>query len=300
MERHKPVLLQESINSLSIQPNSTILDATIGTGGHTREIIAAMRSGTVVALDTDATALAEAKEHLNSVQDSITVHFVEENFRNIRKVSHALDIQSYDAVLADLGWGSHQLASGRGLSFMRDEVLNMCYSVHKDGCPVTALDVVNTFREPELVGILREYGEERWAVRIVKHIIDARKQNVITTTKQLEDIVSGAIPRKLHPKNTHAATKTFQAIRIVVNDEISALKEFMDSIKDLMRAEARITIISFHSLEDRIVKHTFREWERNGLGKRITKKAVRPSLKECADNPRARSAKLRTFTFTTI
>ena len=180
---------------------------------------------------------------------------------------------------------------------MHDEPLNMCFSKREHACAVTALDIVNTFEESALVTILKEYGEERWAVRIARFIVNARKEKPIITSKHLANIVSGAVPRKLHPKHRHAATKTFQALRIAVNDELNILQEFLESLKTLIRTDTRLAIISFHSLEDRIVKQMFKQWESESIGKRYSKKAIQPSHEECIRNPRATSAQLRTFIF---
>lgn len=295
MEKHESVLVQEVIEHLAIIPNSTVLDGTLGLGGHAKHLISAMHSGTFVGIDADAHTLAEAKQNLEPIPDSITAHIVEGNFRDIANITDTLKISHYDRVLLDLGWGSHQLASGRGFSFMREEPLHMCYGTGKDACTLTAFDVVNSFEEANLADIIRGYSGERWAVRIAKHIVEERKQSPITTTKRLADIIAGAVPRRFHPKNIHIATRTFQAIRITVNDEINALKDFLSAIKTRTRSQTRITIISFHSLEDRAVKQTFKAWEQDGIGKRYVKKALKPSEEEREQNPRSRSAKLRTF-----
>lgn len=178
---------------------------------------------------------------------------------------------------------------------MHDEPLTMCYGTREGACTVTAFDVVNLFEEKNLADIIRGYGGERWAVRIAKHIVEERSLSPIETTGRLAAVVSGAIPRRFHPKRIHAATRTFQAIRITVNDEVRALEDFFDSVRPLLCPGSRVVIIAFHSLEDRVVKRTFKQWEQEGFGKRYTKKALRPSDDECQQNPRARSAKLRTF-----
>ena len=296
MEKHMPVLVQEVIEHLNIQPGNVVLDGTLGLAGHAKHLVNAMRGGVFVGIDADANALEEAKQNLVSVPKGIISHFVEGNFRDIVSITNTLKISQYDRVLLDLGWGSHQLMSGRGFSFMRDESLDMCYGTKKNACVVNARDIVNSFEEKNLADIIKGYGGERWAVRIAKHIAEARERRPITTTKQLADIIAGAVPRRFHPKNIHIATRTFQAIRITVNDEINTLKKFLGAIQGLLQSEAHITIISFHSLEDRIVKRTFKSWEQEGIGKRHTKKALKPTKEECEQNPRSRSAKLRTFT----
>ena len=283
---------------MQIAPNDTVFDGTLGLGGHAGYLIGAMHSGIFVGVDADASALREAKEHLAAIPKNIVTHFLEGNFRDITDITNQLKIRHYNCVLLDLGWGSHQVQSGRGFSFMHDEPLNMCYSTKEGACTINAFDVVNSFEESNLADIIRGYGGERWAVRIAKHIVESRKEDLIQTSGQVADIVSGAIPRRFHPKHIHAATRTFQAIRIVVNDEMQALKDFLDSVRPFLISGSRIAIISFHSLEDRIVKRTFRMWEQEGFGKRYVKKALRSSDEECEQNPRARSAKLRTFIIT--
>ena len=298
MEKHTPVLVQEVIEQMVIEPNNTVLDGTLGLGGHAKHLMRAMQGGVFVGIDADRNALTAAQQYLTPIPDGITTHFVEGNFKNITTIASNIGVQRYDRVLLDLGWGSHQLQSRRGFSFMHDEPLNMCYSTQENACVVTAFDVVNSFEESNLADIIKGYGGERWAVRIAKHITEARGKSPITTTKQLADIVAGAIPRRLHPRNIHAATKTFQAIRITVNDEINALKQFLEAIQALMQSEGRIAVIAFHSGESRVLKQTFKSWEQKGFGKQYTKKAHKPTEEECVQNPRARSATLRTFIVT--
>ena len=293
------MLVYELLETLPIRSGATVLDATLGTGGHAREILRRMRSGIFVGIDADRNAVETAEKHLTpTVPDGVTAHFIVDNFRNMAALSSDLGIQTYDGIIADLGWGSHQLESGGGFSFLRDEPLIMCYGGEDGSCAETATGIVNTRGENELADILRTYGEERWAARIAKHLVAERKERPIVTTGHLADTVAGAIPGKFRPKHRHPATKTFQAIRIAVNDELNALRQFLESVRTHIRTDATVTIISFHSLEDRIVKQTFRAWERDGIGKRGTKKPVRPTRAECITNPRARSAKLRTFTCT--
>ena len=298
MEKHTPVLVQEVIAQMAIKPDSIVLDGTLGLGGHAKHIMCAMQSGVFVGIDADANALTAAQEQLAPIPEKITAHFVEGNFRDILTVVGDIGVQRYDRVFLDLGWGSHQIQSGRGFSFTHEEPLQMCYGTKEGACVVTAYDVVNSFEEANLADIIKGYGGDRWAVRIAKHIVEARNKAPITTTKQLADIVAGAIPRQLHPRHIHPATKTFQAIRITVNDEINTIKQFFEGVQALLRSGGRITVIAFHSGEDRVVKQTFALWEQEGFGKRYSKKAHKPTEEECAHNPRARSAKLRTFIVT--
>ena len=301
MEKHTPVLAQELTEALPILDGATVLDATLGTGGHALEILRRMHGGTFVGIDADGNAADTAERLLTpEIPDTVTAHFIVDNFRNIAAISSDLGIQTYDSIVADLGWGSHQLTSGGGFSFQRDEPLSMCYGGHENACAVTATDIVNMYGERELADMIREYGEERWAVRIAKHIAAERKNDPIVTTAHLAAVVAGAIPGKLRPRHIHPATKTFQAIRIAVNDELNTLRHFLNAVRTLVHTDTVLAIISFHSLEDRIVKRTFSAWEKEGTGTRGTKKPVRPTRDECITNPRSRSAKLRTFTFSDI
>ena len=235
METHIPVLAQETMTQMAIIPGNIVVDGTLGLGGHAQHLLRMMQGGVFVGIDADRNALTAAQENLTPLPDGITAHFIEGNFRDIVTITQKLAVPGYDRVLLDLGWGSHQLQSGRGFSFTHDEPLNMCYGTQEGACVVTAYDVVNAFEEENLADIIKGYGGERWAVRIAKHIVEAREETPITTTKQLADIVSGAIPRRLHPRRLHAATKTFQAIRITVNDEINTLKQFLAAIQGLIR-----------------------------------------------------------------
>lgn len=296
MEDHIPVLLQETINSLSIRPTDTVFEGTVGLAGHSQAILKVLQSGTLIGVDSDKDALEIAEKHIFKTKAKETkIYLREDNYRNIEEIIKALPISALDAVLLDLGWGSHHLMSNRGFSFKEEGSLDMCYSRREDGCVFNAHDVVNTFDEENLREIIWGYGEERWATRIAKYIIDARDTGPITTPKQLADIIAQAVPKRFQSRKIHPATKTFQAIRIAVNDEIGSLQIFLDSIIPLAAPGARIAIISFHSLEDRIVKRTFRHWEEKGTGKRVHKKPIRPTQEEIDANPRARSAKLRTF-----
>ena len=295
METHTPVLARESTESLDIRPGNTVLDATVGLGGHARELLRLMKRGVFVGIDADGDALRQAERNLSPLPEGITARFRRGNFRDIGAIAEELNIPAFDRVLADLGWGSHHLACGRGFSFNAEEPLSMCYGTEPDSCAFTADEVVNSFEERHLADIIAGYGDERWAKRIANRIAEVRERERITTARQLAEVISGAVPRRFHPKHRHAATKTFQAIRIAVNDELRALQDFLGAIRPLMRSQSRLSIISFHGTETGIVRRTFREWEREGIGKRLTKKPVRPSEEELADNPRSRSAALQTF-----
>ena len=296
MKEHIPVLLQETLNFLSVKPNDTVLDGTLGLGGHAKEIISKLENGIFVGIDSDSEALSIAKKHISKHKKNKTKLFIyEDNYRNIKAITEKSDIPPLNAVLLDLGWGSHHLTSGRGFSFSEESLLDMCYSTKDNGCKLKAYEIINTADKDHLKQIIRDYGEERWALSIARNIVEARKTTKLVTAKQLADVIAKSIPKKFHPTKIHPATKTFQALRIAVNDELGALKEFLVNIPSLCAPSARIAILSFHSLEDRIVKQTFREWEEIGKGKRVNKKPITPKYEETSRNPRARSAKLRTF-----
>lgn len=295
-QTHKSVLLDESICSLEIKPNNYCVDLTVGEGGHSSQVIKKLnKNGFFLGLDLDSKALDAARTHLNNFGSN--VHFINQNFRNLVSVLDTLGVKKVDKIIADLGWGSHQLFSNRGFSFKENAPLNMCYSQDESQCLFTAKEIVNKWDEENLMQIFRSYGEERWASRIARKIIFRREEKEIETSQELAEIVKLAIPGKFHSKGRHPATKVFQALRITVNDEIRALEEFLGFAKDLMNPGGRIAIISFHSIEDRIVKRKFRSWEDDGFGKRYSKKPLIPSEEEVIDNPRSRSAKLRTFIF---
>ena len=296
MERHRPVLVDQVTDYVAPQPQDTIVDVTIGTAGHAERILRAMRAGVLIGIDADANALAVAKRRLTSITSNARTRFLEGNFRDIVALLQATGVKKADAILADLGWGSHQISCGRGFSFTVNEPLNMCYGTATGACSCSALDIVNSWREREIADVIAVYGEERWAKRIARRIVQTRENRPIVMTHDLASIVADAVPARYHAKGRHPATRTFQALRIAVNDEIQALEQFLGSVPGIVAPGARIVIISFHSLEDRTVKQTFARWEEQGLGVRA-KRALTPSDQECLDNRRARSAKLRTFTF---
>ena len=297
MEQHVPVLLKETIHSLDIKDENVVVDVTLGLGGHAEKILQQFSSGIFVGVDQDSNALDRSRRHLTNIPAGIKTHFVEGNFKDIKEILSSLSIEKVDRMFADLGWGAHHLESGRGFSFMKDEPLNMCYSTKEDGCVFDAFYVVNEFDPENLYEIIYNYGEERWAKRITSFIVEARSKKPIETTKELADIISGAVPRKLQPRKIHVATKTFQAIRIVVNNEIAHLQDFLNISKTLVTNEGRLSIITFHSLEARIVKNAFKVWETENIGKRLNKKAMKATKEEIQQNPRSRSAQLRTFVF---
>ena len=290
---HIPVLLQEVIENLSLKEGMTILDCTLGGGGHSREICSRIgRKGVLVGLDQDEASLAKVREGMKKCGCAFTA--VNENFRNLDAVLEQMHIQTVSGILFDLGLREDQLsASGRGFSFRRDEPLIMTFSSKLSQGKLTAYEIVNAWSEEEIGRILKEYGEERFARRIAKGIVAHRKIDPIKTTKDLVHIIEKSTPIFYQKGRGHAARNTFQALRIVVNDELGALKEGLGKAAAMLTPGGRIAVISFHSLEDRIVKHFFKEMKETENFNSITKKPIVPGEAEIERNPLARSAKLR-------
>lgn len=290
---HVPVLLKTSVDGLAIHPGDVVIDATLGGGGHTEEII--KRYGdtvTVVGIDQDADAYMRTKAKIADYTHRF--HFAQTNFRNIDTVVADLEIKKIDRVLFDLGMSSFQLeVAQRGFSFQKDEPLLMTMKKEPGESDITARDIVNEWEEDTLELIIRVYGEESFSRRIAKAIVATREKTPIETTFELRDIVMRATPMFYHFKKTHPATKTFQALRITVNDELQSIEEGLAKSWQLLSKGGRIVAISFHSLEDRIVKQFFVEQYKNGSGEVITKKPITATEKEIEENPRSRSAKLR-------
>lgn len=290
---HITVLLSEAVDALVLRPNDIVVDATFGGGGHAREITSRLdKQGCYIGIDADITALENT--YLKDV--SPQVHLVHDNFANIANIVCSLHINSVDAILADLGWRLEQFTDGgKGFSFLNDEPLLMTY-----GDPAqydfSARDIVNEWDESVIADILFGYAEERYARRIAKAIFDARKQAPINTSRQLAEVVVSALPPVVRHGRIHPATKTFQALRIAVNNELQVLERFINDGFSLLKPGGRMAIISFHSIEDRVVKHLFRDIKDRGLATLLTKKPITPSLTELKQNPRARSAKLRIIT----
>lgn len=290
MSRHTTVLLTEAVEGLHLSPQATVIDATFGAGGHSRAILTKIKDGgTLIGIDADATALADA--HLEKTD--ATVHLVHNNFSHIREIARSLEINSVDGILADLGWRMEQFAgNGKGFSFMHDEPLIMTYGDPAD-YNFTAADIINDWDEHVLADIIFGYAEERFARRIAKKIVEVRAKTPIETTFQLVEVVKSALPGAAKRGKTNPATKTFQALRIAVNDELSVLETFITDAFTLLAPGGRLAIITFHSIEDRIVKLRFKELASAELGQLVTKKPIVPSAEELNTNPRARSAKLR-------
>lgn len=289
MTYHVPVLAKEVIDLLELKSGDVVVDGTVGDGGHAEAILQRTHnSGQLLGIDLDPTAIATARKRLKKFGSR--VKFVRGNFRNIDehlKTSNNIVQHPPQAILFDLGLRSAELEeSGRGFSFRKEEPLLMTFDPDAE---TTAATIVNGARRDELVRILREYGEERFAQQIAAAIIEYRKHHRILTTTELAFVVAGAVPRNYEHGRIHPATRTFQALRIAVNDELGALREGIEKAFAALSPGGRLAIISFHSLEDRIVKHAFR---RIG-GRVITKKPVIPTEAEIKANPRSRSAKLR-------
>lgn len=297
---HKSVLFDEAIESLNIDKSKIILDGTAGGGGHSREI--AKRAGRLIAVDQDPDAIKVLHERLDSF-DNVTI--VQNNFLNVKDILKEQGIEKIDGMLLDLGVSSFQLDTAqRGFSYHADAPLDMRMS--KSG--LSAKDVVNTYSEAELADILFRYGEEKFARRIAKNIVLHRQNKEIETTGELVDIIKESYP-KAKMRDSHPARKTFQAIRIEVNAELDALEKTLDSALDCLSSGGRLSIITFHSLEDRMVKEKFNSWVnpctcpkefpvcvcgKKPLGK-MPFKFKAPSEAELEENPRARSSKLRCF-----
>ncbi len=289
---HVPVLLHESIDGLHIQKGDIVVDATLGAGGHSCEI--AKQFGQTVSIygfDVDEEAQKKAVVRVEASGGKITP--VTANFRSIESALKNEGVLQINRALFDLGVSSMELgASGRGFSFMHDEPLLMTLATTIDAGTLTAEDVVNSSSEQELVDILFSYGQERFARRIAKAIVTARKSTRITTTGELVAVIMSAVPAGYRHGRIHPATRTFQAIRIATNDELGALRDGLAGAWNVLASGGRIAVITFHSLEDRIVKNMFKEFSA-AQGRLHTKKPIVPSREEIVRNPRSRSAKLR-------
>ena len=290
---HRTVLLNEVIEGLNLNPKSLVIDCTFGGGGHSLEMCKKYPGIKIIALDQDQSVFS-AKGGLASGWEGCNISFVNDNFRNIDKVLEKEGKREVDGIIFDLGLSSDQLEnSGRGFSFLKDEPLLMTMKENPSRDTVTALDVVNTWSEKSLADIIYGYGEEKYSRKIAKEIVDARQKAKIETTFDLVKIISKAVPGLYRRGRLHFATKTFQAIRIAVNDELGALAEGLDEGFKLLKVGGKMTVISFHSLEDRITKKFFKIMEKEGRAILINKKPILASEKEVKNNIRSRSAKLR-------
>jgi 16S rRNA (cytosine1402-N4)-methyltransferase len=294
-EGHQSVLLTEAIDSLAIVPGDIVVDATVGGAGHFSVMRKALNGqGTLVGIDADSEAIERGQAAIGlPSENGPRVILENDNFRNLEALLEKNGIEKVNKVLFDLGWSGYQLTRGRGLSFQAHEPLQMTYGDPEN--ETTAEDVVNGASEEELTRILLELGEETFARKIAKAIVDTRKQERILTTTQLVEIIKQATPEWFHKRRIHPATKTFQALRIYVNDELGALSEGLSAALNHTEKGGRIAVITFHSIEDRIVKLAFKDAAAEGKGGLVTKKPIVPTPEELTENPRARSAKLRVF-----
>ena len=305
--RHKSVLLEKSIDALRIKPDGIYVDGTLGGGGHSFEICRRLSDkGRLIGIDQDGAAIQAASRRLGEFQDRVTI--VRSNFCEMRGELGKLGITSVDGVILDLGVSSYQLdTADRGFTYREYAPLDKRMDQRQDK---TARDIVNGYEERELYRIIRDYGEEKFAKNIAKHIVAARKEKTLETTGELIHVIKAAIPMKVRAVGGHPAKRTFQAIRIELNRELDVLQEALDEIVELLNDKGRICVITFHSLEDRIVKNKFREWEnpcvcpkefpvcvcgRKPKGRVITRKPILPDEQELEENPRAKSSKLRVF-----
>lgn len=285
---HTPVLLREAVEGLNVSTGKKFIDATLGGGGHSREII--VRGGLVLGVDQDEEALEFVRDDQRSNIKERKLTVAHGNFRDIKKVAVENGYEKADGILFDLGVSSYQLdSSGRGFSIKKDENLDMRMDASQT---LSAYEVVNSYPKEKLIEIFYKYGEEHNARNIAEEIVIRRKKNEIKTTKELAEIIE-RIPHKSEP--IHPATRTFQAVRIEVNGELEAIKIALRDSMDILNTDGRLVVISFHSLEDRIVKQMFEQFRRSGMGNTLTKKPVTSSDEEVNKNKRSRSAKMRVF-----
>ncbi|MCJ7835949.1 16S rRNA (cytosine(1402)-N(4))-methyltransferase RsmH [Cuneatibacter sp. NSJ-177] len=304
---HTSVLLEPSLDHLAVRPDGIYVDGTLGGGGHSFHIAERLASGgRLIGIDRDEEAIRAASERLSPYRDRVTI--VKDNYGNIRDVLNSLEIPGVDGILLDLGVSSHQLDTAeRGFSYMADAPLDMRMDQEEQK---TARDIVNEYSEEELYRMIRDYGEDRFARSIARRITKEREQEPIETTGQLVHLIEQAIPRKVQKTGGHPAKRTFQALRIELNRELTILDEVIETMIDCLNPGGRLCIITFHSLEDRIVKGRFRTAEdpcicpknfpvcvcgRKSKGRVVTRKPVLPGEQEMEENPRAKSAKLRVF-----
>lgn len=305
--RHRSVLLEETIQGLNIKPDGIYVDGTLGGGGHAYEVCRRLGDkGSIVGIDQDAAAIEAASIRLKDFGEKVTI--VRSNYCDMKSKLHELGIDKVDGIVLDLGVSSYQLDTAeRGFSYREDAPLDMRMDTRQK---MTARDIVNDYSEAELFRVIRDYGEDKFAKNIAKHIVSARSKSPVETTGQLTEIIRAAIPMKYQKKSGHPAKRTFQAIRIELNRELDVLRDSLDDMIDLLSPGGRLCIITFHSLEDRIVKSAFRKNENPctcppdfpvcvcgnvSKGSIVTRKPILPSEEELACNSRSKSAKLRIF-----
>lgn len=307
MFEHKSVLLAETIESLRIRPDGVYVDGTLGGGGHAFEVLKRLSDkGRLIGIDQDGDAIAAARERLSQFGGRAVI--VRSNYEQIGEVLSDLGIREADGICLDLGVSSYQLDTPvRGFSYREDAPLDM--RMDQRGA-MTAKDMVNTYSEAELYRIIRDYGEDRFAKNIAKHIVQNREKKEIETTKELAEIIRAAIPARIRAADGHPARRAFQALRIELNRELEVLKNSLDGMIDRLSPGGRLCVITFHSLEDRIVKNCFRVNEnpctcppdfpvcmcnKKSRGRAVTRRPIQPSPEEISENKRAKSAKLRVF-----
>ena len=305
--KHKSVLLNETIDGLNIKPDGIYVDGTLGGGGHAYEVCRRLgEKGSIVGIDQDAAAIEAASARLKDFGEKVTI--VRSNYCDMKSKLHELGIDKVDGIVLDLGVSSYQPDTAeRGFSYREDAPLDMRMDTRQK---MTARDIVNDYTEADLYRVIRDYGEDKFAKNIAKHIVQARAVKPVETTAELSEIIRASIPMKFQKKSGHPAKRTFQAIRIELNRELDVLRDSLDDMIDLLNPGGRLCIITFHSLEDRIVKSAFRKNEnpctcppdfpvcvcgKKSKGSIITKKPILPSEEELEYNSRSKSAKLRIF-----
>lgn len=304
---HKSVLLDETINGLNIRPDGIYVDGTLGGGGHAYEVCTRLGTkGSIIGIDQDAAAIKAANARLKDFGEKVTI--VRSNYCDMKSRLHELGIDKVDGIILDLGVSSYQLDTAeRGFSYREDAPLDMRMDTRQK---MTARDIVNDYSEMDLYRVIRDYGEDKFAKNIAKHIVTQRGKGPIETTGQLAEIIRGAIPMKYQKKSGHPAKRTFQAIRIELNRELEVLRDTLDDMIELLNPGGRLCIITFHSLEDRLVKSAFKKNENPctcppdfpvcvcgnvSKGSIVTRKPILPSKYEMEANSRSKSAKLRIF-----
>ncbi|MDO8579835.1 MAG: 16S rRNA (cytosine(1402)-N(4))-methyltransferase RsmH [bacterium] len=294
---HEPVLLQETIDGLDLSEGDVVIDGTLGRAGHAMSALQRKRGIFLIGIDRDEDAIEESKRKFDEAGINPTNwKLFLGNFRDMDKFIREAGKDHADKIMLDLGLSSPHLdSSGRGFSFKKNEPLLMTMEKNPERDSFTASDIVNTWAEEDIANVLYAYGDERYSRRIAKAIVERRREKPIDMTDDLANIVSSSVPAIYRRGKIHPATRTFQALRIAVNDELGNLKSGLEIGLKSLKTGGRMAIISFHSLEDRIVKNFIKTAEKNGLGKSLTKKPIVPSAGEIAQNPRSRSAKLRIF-----